>query len=211
MTKERLRQYRKLVDDINKKENRLLELETRATNITYCMEQDPVSGGGSKDKMADQVAAIVELKDEINEQLAFLYREERELKTTREMLEKYCWINKEIKELEELLFEAETKATSLESWIKPEIITGGSVIDPVSCDVAIIVELKNKINDKIKEANEAKIKIREIIQPLNLKERNIFTLRYLECNKWDEVSIKVNDSLRNVHRTHGMAIEKLTK
>ena len=105
VTKDKLRQYRNLIDDIKKKEYRLLELETRATNITYCMEQDPVSGGGSKDKMADQVAAIVELKDEINEQLAVLYRKEREIRRAIKGLESRERILMELKYIEGLRWE----------------------------------------------------------------------------------------------------------
>jgi len=72
MTKHELQQYRWIQKNINRLEERLLELETEATRITTQLTWEP-KGTGSTDKLSTLVAQIVDTRDEINRQLREAY------------------------------------------------------------------------------------------------------------------------------------------
>ena len=130
---------------------------------------------------------------------------------TKNVLSRYCWIMKEIGELEDQLFQVETRATSTNCPMKKDIVTGSQDMDMVSGHVALMCEIKNQINEKVKMAYWAKREIENIIGILNSEEQKIFRLRYTECKKWEDVSDQAKDTLRNIHRIHSAGIIKLTK
>ena len=64
--KEYLQKIRLYDTHINNKIAELSRLRDMATNITPTLKDDVVSSSGSKDKLGDTVAKIVDLQDEIN-------------------------------------------------------------------------------------------------------------------------------------------------
>ncbi len=86
MTKRELQEYYWVRRNIDRLEDRLLELETEATKMTTTLKHDPRSDGYSKDKLAGVVAKIVNVQDEINEQLGESYRMMAEIERAAERL-----------------------------------------------------------------------------------------------------------------------------
>ena len=82
MTKEELREYRDLAAYIRELEDKLLELESQAMRITTVIKQDMVDSSGSKDKLADSVAKIVEVQNLINDKIGTLKQKERKVLDT---------------------------------------------------------------------------------------------------------------------------------
>lgn len=72
MLRDDLKEYKYLIGNIKDLENRLMELETTATNITTKIDDMP-KGSPSKDKMSNIVCKIVEVQDLINENLKKSY------------------------------------------------------------------------------------------------------------------------------------------
>ena len=68
-----LQEYQWYQKKIQQLEDRLLELETRATKITTTLSDMP-RGGGTRDKIGDVVAEIVAVQDKINEELVTSYK-----------------------------------------------------------------------------------------------------------------------------------------
>ncbi|MTI56140.1 hypothetical protein [Geosporobacter ferrireducens] len=68
MTKKDLQEYYWLQKNIQRLEDKLLELETQAAKMTSVISDEPRSGE-TKDKLSGIVAKIVEVQTRINEQL----------------------------------------------------------------------------------------------------------------------------------------------
>ena len=64
--KNHLQQIRLCDTHINNKIAEVARLKELVTNITTALKEDVVSGSGSKDRLGDTVAKIVDLQDEIN-------------------------------------------------------------------------------------------------------------------------------------------------
>ena len=86
ITKHDLRQHCWLKKNIKRLEDRLLELQTKATSMTVTLKQDPVCGGGDRDRMAFNVSKIIEVRDQINEQLVKAYALEAKIEKAIETL-----------------------------------------------------------------------------------------------------------------------------
>lgn len=69
MTKRELQEYYWLKRNIQKLEDKLLELETEATRQTTRLTKDPKGDFSSTDKVASIVTSMVMVQDEINEKL----------------------------------------------------------------------------------------------------------------------------------------------
>ena len=76
ITKRELQDYCWLKLNIQKLEDRLQVLQSRAESVTQSMEQEVVSGGCKRDRLGDSVAEIVKVSDQINRELNRMYRTE---------------------------------------------------------------------------------------------------------------------------------------
>lgn len=93
MTKQELREYYWIQRNIEKLEERLEELETKATQTTTQLKQDPIMGHGNVgDKVGNTVAEIEKVMAEIEVQLSRSYAVLNEIEKAIEKLparEKY--------------------------------------------------------------------------------------------------------------------------
>lgn len=85
MTKHELQEYHWLMRNISHLEDRLFELETKATRMTSRVSDEPRCGSGP-DKMSEAVANIIELKDRINKELGKAYAAANKIETAIERL-----------------------------------------------------------------------------------------------------------------------------
>lgn len=84
--KEYLQQVRLCDAHINNKLEELSRLKDMVLNITSTLRGDVVSGSGSKDKLGDAVAKIVDLEAEINEAVDAYIDKKREISKTIEQI-----------------------------------------------------------------------------------------------------------------------------
>lgn len=73
MTKHELQSYYWLRKNIEKLEDRLLELESEATRVTTRITKDPHCGSGNSDKIGGIVAEIINVQENINDKLKRMY------------------------------------------------------------------------------------------------------------------------------------------
>lgn len=74
MTKRELQSYYWLRKNIEKLEDRLLELESEATRVTTKITDDPHCGSGNSDKIGGIVGEIIAVQDKINDKLQGSYK-----------------------------------------------------------------------------------------------------------------------------------------
>ncbi len=74
MTKHELQSYYWLRKNIEKLEDRLLELESEATRVTTRITDDPHCGSSNSDKIGRIVAEIMAVQDKINDKLQGSYK-----------------------------------------------------------------------------------------------------------------------------------------
>lgn len=81
---------------------------------------------------------------------------------------------------------------------------------PFAKCVAKIIDLERIINDEIDRFVDMKKEVRETINTLESpNEVLVLKLRYVEFLKWGAVAVKMNLSLKQVHRIHGDALQNI--
>lgn len=73
MTKHELQSYYWLRKNIEKLEDRLLELESEATRVTTRITDDPHCGSSNSDKLGGIVAEIIAVQEKINNKIKSMY------------------------------------------------------------------------------------------------------------------------------------------
>lgn len=86
MLKKDLQEYRWVRRNIQRMEERLLELESEATRQTTRISRDPKTTRRSRDPMADVVVKIVAVQEDINRQLKHSYELMRQIEQAMEAL-----------------------------------------------------------------------------------------------------------------------------
>lgn len=73
-----------------------------------------------------------------------------------------------------------------------------------------IISLEEEINDDVDKLVEFKKELMEVIDRVDdPQERLLLTLRYLNFFSWEEIAVKMNYSIRNVHNIHSKALDDI--
>lgn len=86
MTKKDLYELFWMKKNINRLEEKLLELENKATQITTQLSKEPKGTNSVEDKLGEIVSKIVDLQNEINDQLKIYYKKVRYIEKAIEKL-----------------------------------------------------------------------------------------------------------------------------
>ena len=128
---------------------------------------------------------------------------------TKEKLRQHCWIMKNIKQLEDQLFEIETRATRITPCLKQDIVTGGLIQDKMGNYVAEMVEIKEKINQKLQPAYKLRKEIEDAIEVLDEREKYLIRMKYINCMKWEDLAVDMGYTWRHMHKLHAKILKKL--
>ena len=91
-----------------------------------------------------------------------------------------------------------------------ERVKGGTDEDKLQNAVCDIIELEEKIKSEIDEFVKVENEIREVInRQEDVDERLLLRLRYIEFNTFEQISIKMNYSLRQIWRIHKKALKNV--
>ena len=128
--------------------------------------------------------------------------------TAKEYLSQYYWTQKRIESLKDELIQLEAAA----EYVSPRAETGGSgMTDKVGSLAAKIADKKLKIYWLIESSIDLKAEIKAKIDRVeDQRYRYILTERYILCRKWEDIAAFLNYSVRQVHRLHGRALQKLS-
>lgn len=122
-------------------------------------------------------------------------------------LSKYYYITLEIRELEERI--AVVENTIIGSSKLTGMPRGSEKSDPVNKTTELLITLKSKLEKRKAEAMEKLIQIEEYISKIDESEvRLIFSKRYIELKKWDQIAEELYMSIRSVHRKHSEYLER---
>lgn len=128
---------------------------------------------------------------------------------TKEKLRKYCWLKKNIEELEERLFQVETKARCITASMEKDFITGGVIRDRMAERVAEMADISITINEQLRKAYQLEKEIEDAIDSLDEREKYLIRLKYIRCMTWPEVCVEMNYTWQHIHRIHAMALEQI--
>ena len=129
---------------------------------------------------------------------------------TKEKLRKYCWLKKNIDNLEERLFLVQTKAQSITASMDKDFITGGAVSDRMAERVAEMADISKTINEQLGKAYKLEKEIEAAIEVLDEREKYLIRLKYIKCLTWPEVCVEMNYEWAQTHRIHARALNRLT-
>lgn len=99
-----------------------------------------------------------------------------------------------------------TKATSTLSDIPP---SGTRNVHRMEDIIAKIIKLEDEINADIDELVDLKRNITQLIKKIDNPEyQTLLELRYLTFKKWEEISVEMSRSIRNIYDLHCEALEQ---
>lgn len=131
---------------------------------------------------------------------------------TKQQLQEYYWLKKNIKKLEEKLLELETEAKRVTTvYTKTKSSGKGSSKDRLGEIVAKIVDVQDQINELTVKAYEQAMAIEKAIIALPNRERYLIRLRYIDCLSWYEIMDEMHYSWKQVHRIHVEALRLLAE
>lgn len=87
---------------------------------------------------------------------------------------------------------------------------GSGVSNPVERMAIKHLELEERYRAKLEQLADAQELVEDMIEALEPTERMLARFRYIDGLSWDNVSIKMSYSWRQVHRIHGRMLEHLT-
>lgn len=122
-------------------------------------------------------------------------------------LSKYYHLSMEIKDLEEQINEL------MNSLIGSPILTGmphgSGTGNPVEQKATLLLNLKNKLEKRKSEAIEKLTLIELYIASIDeVDVRLIFTKRYIQFKRWEDISREMCMSISNVYRKHKEQLDK---
>ena len=72
-----------------------------------------------------------------------------------------------------------------------------------------MIEYNDKINQKVDELIDTKKKVFDIIEQIkDHKQRLILKMRYVDCEKWEDIEEKLHVSKNTMHRIHRKALKE---
>ena len=123
-------------------------------------------------------------------------------------LKRIEWLDAQIDGLIQDLADAQANVTKVTSAITPAVVTRSS--DPGQLEVGVmkIIELKQKINQRIDEFVDRKSEIESIIEKVEDADQvKVLRKRYLEYKPWELIALEVGCKYRNVHYIHSDALK----
>lgn len=126
---------------------------------------------------------------------------------TKQQLNEYRWIQKNIRALNETLEELRGKAEPQSPTMTDEPRSTIERFDKIPELVVLINETEAMLIEKIKEAHVALEVIEETINNLPERERCLMRLRYICCKSWEEICIEMDYARQHVHRIHKKTLE----
>ena len=127
---------------------------------------------------------------------------------TKKELKEYVWIQDNIKELEERLFEIETQATKCTTTLS-DMPKGSGTQDKIGNHVVETVAISNMINRELARGRKKMVEIEQAIDGLDEREKRLMRLRYIKGVRWEEICVEMSYSWMQIHRIHADVLRKI--
>lgn len=130
---------------------------------------------------------------------------------TKQELQEYYWLRRNILRLEHRIEELETMATKQTSRLKNNAdarVAHGNY-DRLGDTVAEIGDLETEIREQLRKSYEAATRIEKAIDDLPDREKYLVRARYIELKTWEQIAVDMGYSWRQVHNIHSLALQEL--
>ena len=128
---------------------------------------------------------------------------------TKQELQSYYWLRKNIEKLEHKLLELESEATRMTTRITHDPRGGSGNSDKLGGIVAEIVSVQEKINSKLQRSYITMSGIEQAIELLPSREAYLIRARYIELKAWEQICVDMSYSWRQIHYIHSEALRIL--
>lgn len=128
---------------------------------------------------------------------------------TKERLQNYQAMKKELQQLEERLLETETTLCSPKNQKLTGMPSAPSKGNAMEDMAAHHIELQDLYKSKMDDLATELLAIEAAIKSLDPTARLLCRYRYIDGLKWEEISVRMNYSWRQVHNLHRRALEVL--
>lgn len=126
---------------------------------------------------------------------------------TKRELSKYYRLSMEIKDIEEQI--NELSSSLIESPILTGMPHGSGVSNPVEQKATLLINLKNKLENRKYKALQELVKIEVYIASIEKSENRIlFNKRYIQFKQWEEIADEMNLSISSVFRKHSEQLKR---
>ena len=114
------------------------------------------------------------------------------------------------KEINQMLNELERIRCSLMRSPQLKQVSVQESKDGLKDDVYIkMIEYNDKINQKVDELIDTKKKVFDIIEQIkDHEQRLILKMRYVDCEKWEDIEQELHVSKNTMHRIHRKALKE---
>ena len=130
---------------------------------------------------------------------------------TKQELQSYYWLRKNIEKLEHKLLELESEATRVTTRITQEPKGGSGNSDKLGGIVAEIIAVQEKINSKLQRSYVTMSGIEQATVELPEREAYLIRARYIDCKSWEQIAVDMNYCWKQTHRIHSMALDMMRK
>lgn len=113
------------------------------------------------------------------------------------------------RELEIRIAELRERMTSIASTQFDSIPVGNGSSDKIADTISKLYDLEAKYIESIGKLAEEELEINTLIDKLDLREQKLIRLRYIDCEKWEDICYVMNYSWMQIHRLHGKILAKL--
>ncbi len=127
---------------------------------------------------------------------------------TKQQLQEYKWLQKNIQQLEEKLLELETESTRMTQRISHGPM-GSQRKDKMADMVSKIIDVQNCIDQQLVKAYHLMEEIEKSIEILPERERYLIRSRYINGMNWEKICEDMSYSWKQTHRIHSEALKIL--
>lgn len=133
--------------------------------------------------------------------------------TAKEYLMQIHLLNEEIKANRRRMRELESDIGGVRAIdYSGDKVSGSNESDPMASNIARLVDLEKKIGDETVELQEMKDKIiGEIRQLDDARYVTLLTMRYVHCDRWEQIAVDMHLTIRWVYQMHGEALRAFEK
>lgn len=128
---------------------------------------------------------------------------------TKKELQEYYWVNRDIQNLNEKLWELDAMASGRTSRLSGTSRSTSGPQDKMAELTVNLVMMKEELSKRIRVKHALLTEVEKAVEHLPPREKYLIRARYIEMKKWEEISEDMHYSYKHVHRIHNEALRLL--
>ncbi len=128
---------------------------------------------------------------------------------TKKELQEYYWVNRDIQNLNEKLWELDAMASGRTSRLTGTSRSTNGPQDKMAELTVNMVMMKEELSKRIRVKHALLTEVEKAVELLPPREKYLIRARYIEMKKWEDISEDMHYSYKHVHRIHNEALRLL--